>query len=34
MLGHMLKCQATYTTYNPATNFYRGAHGIPQVCYR
>jgi hypothetical protein len=34
MLGHMLRCQATYSTYNPATNFYRGSHGVPQVCYR
>ena len=34
ILGHMLHCQASYPTYNPATNFYRGRHGIPQTCYR
>jgi len=34
MLSHMLRCQAAYRTYNPATNFYFGRHGIPQVCYR
>jgi hypothetical protein len=34
ILGHMLTCQARYASYNPATNFYAGRHGIPQICYR
>jgi hypothetical protein len=34
MLGHMLACQRAFPSYNPATNFYRGRHGQPQVCYR
>lgn len=34
LLQHMLRCQRTYPTYNPATNFFVGPNGIPQPCYR
>jgi len=34
MLGHMLRCQASFPSYNAATNSYTGPHGLPQVCYR
>jgi hypothetical protein len=33
IMGHMLRCQAHYPTYNPATDRYYGAHGIPVPCY-
>ena len=34
ILGHMMRCQATYPSYNTATNFYTGRHGQPMICYR
>ena len=32
ILEHQLKCQAAYATYDPATDTYVGAYGIPQPC--
>jgi len=34
ILGHMLRCQASFPSYNAATNSYSDRHGLPQVCYR
>lgn len=34
MLTHMMRCQAAFGSFNPATNAYTGRNGIPQVCYR
>ena len=32
ILEHQLKCQAAYATYDPASDTYIGAYGIPQPC--
>jgi hypothetical protein len=34
ILSHMLHCEASYPTYNAATNFFTGRDGQPRVCYR
>jgi hypothetical protein len=34
ILSHMLHCEAAYRSYNAATNFYIGRHGLPTICYR
>jgi hypothetical protein len=34
ILSHMLNCEASYVTYNAATNFYTTRNGQPRICYR
>jgi hypothetical protein len=34
ILGHIMHCQASFPSYNAATNFYSGRHGQPMTCYR
>lgn len=34
MLDHMLRCQASFPSYNAATNSYSDRQGLPQICYR
>lgn len=34
ILGHIMHCQASFSTYNAATNFYTARDGQPKICYR